>query len=79
VARDVIRMSDDVTKWDRWAPTLYLFIVGLVVGYVMGFASGILSGGSTSFWVLIIPVIVIVIAFIAFGLAARTIGRKPST
>ena len=70
-------MNEQVAEWDKWAPTVYLFILGLVVGYVMGFASGILSGGSTSFWVLIIPVIVIVIAFVAFNLLARTIKPKP--
>ena len=70
-------MNEEIEKWDKWAPTVYLFIMGLVVGYVMGFASGILSGGSTAFWVLITPVIVIVIAFVAFFFIARTIGRKP--
>ena len=69
--------SEEISKWDRWAPTAYLFIIGLVVGYVMGFASGILSGGSMAFWVLIVPVIVIAIAFIAFFFMARTIGKKP--
>ena len=69
--------SENIRKWDRWAPIAYLFILGLVIGYVMGFASGILSGGSMAFWVLIIPVMVIVIAFAAFFFMARTIGRKP--
>ena len=69
--------SEEIAKWDRWAPTVYLFIIGLVVGYVMGFASGILSGGSTAFWALTVPVIVIVIAFVAFFFMARTIGKRP--
>ena len=69
--------EEKIAKWDRWAPTAYLFIIGLVVGYVMGFASGILSGGSMSFWVLITPVIVIAAAFVVFFFMARTIGRKP--
>ena len=69
-----IRMS----SWDKWAPALYLFIIGLALGLVIGFGLGITGYRSTDkLAFLILPVGMIVFAFLVLTiLSHRVDGQK---
>jgi hypothetical protein len=71
-------MSISRTKWDRWAPAAYLFIIGLALGFAVGFALG-LTGCSApnAVYLAIVPVAVILGAFVVLVLIARKVENGP--
>lgn len=71
-------MSISRSSWDRWAPAAYLFVIGLALGLVIGFAVGATSGiGQGAAYFLLIPVAIIVVAFIVFAAIGRRVGPRP--
>ena len=70
-------MVMNVETWDRWAPALYLLIIGIVIGFVTGFGVGVSGGRAVDLtFAVLLLVVVIVVAFIAFSVGARRVGRK---
>ncbi len=68
-------MSTSQSKWDRYGPMTYLFIIGVSIGFELGFAFGI-AGGAETFYIVLIPIAVILIAFVLFSVTARGIGKR---
>jgi hypothetical protein len=66
------------SSWDRWAPVLYMFIIGMAVGFGIGLAVGF-SGkaGSDTVYLALLPAVVILIAFVVLVWASKRIGGSP--
>jgi len=69
-------MSISRSSWDKWAPMAYLFIIGLVAGFVTGYAFGMVNrDASDAAYFLILPLAIIIIAFIFLVLIARGMSK----
>lgn len=62
--------------WDRWAPAIYLLVIGLCIGFVTGYAIGAVNGASGASVVLLLPVAAIIVTFIVLTLVARKVGPR---
>jgi len=69
-------MNISMSKWDRWAPATYLFIIGIAIGFVTGLGVGLISDGSSGIYIALLPVVVILILFVVFVVASRRIEKR---
>jgi hypothetical protein len=76
--QEVIELRISRSSWDRWAPVLYLFIIGMALGFGIGLAVGSSSkAGSDLAYIALLPVVLIVIAFVILVIVSKRIGRMP--
>jgi hypothetical protein len=76
--QEAIELRISRSSWDRWAPALYLFIIGTALGFGIGLAVGSSSkAGSDLTYLALLPVFLIVIAFIVLVVVSKRIGRMP--
>jgi hypothetical protein len=69
-------MNISRSSWDRWAPAAYLLVIGLAAGYGVGLAIG--STGDVSsgpLYYVLLPVAMILVAFVALVIASKHIGK----
>ncbi len=59
------------SSWDKWAPVAYLFVIGLSVGFGLGFAFERIDGSYNPVYFALIPVMVILVAFVSFVIISR--------
>ena len=61
-------MSVSLSSWDRWAPVAFVLIIIMTVT-----VSAMLAVMHRGLYLIVVPIVVILIAFIAFSLAATKV------
>ena len=70
-------MSLSMSSWDRWAPAAYLFVIGITVVFVTGLGMGLTSGGGQGvIYMAFLPILVIIVLFVAFVVLSKGIGNR---
>ena len=73
-------MSISMSSWDRWAPAAYLFMIGITVGFVTGLGVGLTGGGGQGvIYMAFLPILVILVLFVALMVMSKRIGKRLKT
>ena len=72
-----VNMKIRMSSWDKRAPAVYLFVIGLALGLVIGFGLGIMEGRSSDILAfLILPIVMIVFAFLVLAILSHRVDRR---
>ena len=68
-----------MSSWDRWAPAAYLFMIGITIGFETGLGVGLTSGGLGVIYMAFLPILLILVLFVAMAVMSKRIGKRLKT